>query len=408
MFETVFIIGREPELSVAELEAVAPQWKATVLDVNESGILLRHEQPLPDRAIDRLGGSIKQVNVEDCYDLTKGPRGVLEEICTPDWLTKHFTEGRIEYGVSAYGFSRQETANIQRHFLNLKKEIRAADRAVRFVVSKEPQLSAVVIHRNGLDKRGKEFVLFKTSQYIVLGVTTAVQDYQAYGVRDFGRPAANPKSGMLPPKVCQMMLNIAGLQPHDVILDPFCGSGTMLQEALLLGAKEVHGSDNDVQAVKDTQENIRWLMKEYPKIQASVEIIRRDARETYVKPTAIVTEPYLGKPLRGNEPRSSIIEQAKQLEKLYVGAAQHWSTDIKAGGRVVMIWPEWDLPGSDDRAERVVIDLKNEFEHFGFQEKPLLTETSAKLLNNNERFVVTYGRDQARVRRQIRSWVYHP
>jgi tRNA G10 N-methylase Trm11 len=356
---------------------------------------------LPERAIDRLGGSVKQVAVMDCYDLAKGLRSVLDDVCTSEWLAQQFPAGRIEYGVSAYGFSRQETATIQRHFLGLKKELRGDDRAVRFVTSKEPQLSAVTIHRNGLDKRGKEFVLFKSSQNIVLGVTTAVQDYQAYGVRDFGRPAANPKSGMLPPKVCQMMLNIAQVQSSDILLDPFCGSGTMLQEALLLGIHEVHGSDNDVQAVKDTQENIRWLMKEYPKIQANVEITRRDARETYVKPSVIVTEPYLGKPLRGHEPQSFLLQETKQLEKLYTGAAQHWSKDMKPGGRVVMVWPEFAVG-----EENAAVDVSHEFQQFGFMPRPLLSESAAKLLNQGERWVVTYGRDQARVRRQIRSWIF--
>lgn len=418
--ETLFIIGREPELSAAELVAIAPAWSAEVVDVQPAGVLLKHGQPLSPRAIDRLGGSIKQVNVLECYDLAEGLTSLVKRVCTAAWLTEQFPEGRVEFGVSAYGWSKKDRASVQHHFLDLKKELRAAGRVIRLATSGEPQLSAVTVHRNGLDKRGKEFVFFQTPQSIILGVTVAVQDYQAYAVRDYGRPAANPKSGMLPPKVAQMMLNIAQVKPNDILLDPFCGSGTIVQEALLLGVKDVHGSDSDPRAVKDSQENIRWLLKEYSSIQATAEITKRDATETNVKPSVIVTEPFLGRPLRGSETQSFIVEQAKQLEQLYRRVAEHWSHQLRPTGRLVMVWPEFvHLPaaagpahaGSGGRpslerrgGEVVAIDLNDEFRQLGFEPQPLLSEDVAAKLNHGDRFVVTYGRDEARVRRQIRCW----
>ncbi len=399
MSETLFIIGREPELSVAELEAVAPSWAAEVIDIQPTGVLLCHDQPLASRAIDRLGGSVKQVAVAECYDPAEGLLKLAERVCTADWLTQQFSTERIEFGVSVYGWSSRERQAIQKHFLGLKKAVHASGRPVRLAISKEPQMSAVTVHRNGLDKRGKEFVFFRTSENIVLGVTTAVQDYQAYAVRDFGRPAANPKSGMLPPKVAQMMLNIAQVKSDDVLLDPFCGSGTVLQEALLLGAHEVHGSDSEGRAVRDSQENIRWLMKEYSKIQATAEITKRDVREGGAKPSVIVTEPYLGLALRGNETQKGILAQAKQLETLYRQAATQWSKSLRPGGRLVMIWPEFVVNG-----EYIVLDLAAEFQRLRFSPQPVLTEKAAQLVNNGDRFVLTYGRDDAKVRRQIRKW----
>ncbi len=47
------------------------------------------------------------------------------------------------------------------------------------------------------------------------------------------------------------------------ILDPFCGSGTILQEAMLLGFKNIYGSDKDKRAIANSKENINWLKKEY-------------------------------------------------------------------------------------------------------------------------------------------------
>lgn len=394
--ETAFILGREPELSVAELEASAPRWQAEVMSVQTEAAILRHPMPLPDRTIDRLGGSMKQVSID--RHATVSFEQVLHDTCTVDWLLATFPEGRVEFGASLYGGSSKERAMLQRHFLNLKKDVKARDRVARCVTSQEPQLSAVTIHRNGLDKRGKEFVFIKTERDILLGTTTAVQDYQAYGVRDFGRPAADPKSGMLPPKVAQMMLNIAQVKSDDVLLDPFCGSGTVLQESLLLGVREVYGGDSEARAVKDSQENIRWLMKEYSRIEATVEITKRDARQLAMSPTVIVTEPFLGRPLRGRETRQMLLDQAKQLERLYTEAATSWSKKVRTGGRVVMIWPEFI-----SETEAVSLDLSSEFERLGFRAAPLLSETSAQRLAV-DRFALAYGRDDARLRRIIRRW----
>lgn len=66
-----------------------------------------------------------------------------------------------------------------------------------------------------------------------------------------------------PPKVAQMMINLAGPDRHKILLDPFCGSGTILQEAALLNFQKIYGSDQNSQAVKDSQVNLDWLRKNF-------------------------------------------------------------------------------------------------------------------------------------------------
>ncbi len=401
MAETLFILGREPELSAAELEAVVPRWSAKVVVLSPEAALMAHKQPLPDRAIDRLGGSVKQIQVIDRWPTVNDPAETIRQRCTADWLGQFFPEGRIEFGVSVYGAAaRQSRAATQRHFLTLKKYLHAAGRAVRLVISKEPQLSAVTVQRNGLLKRGKEFVFVLHDNELFVGTTTAVQDYRAYGLRDYGRPASNAKAGMLPPKLAQIMLNIAQVRPDDLLLDPFCGSGTVLQEAALMGVKALHGSDADQRAVKDSQENIRWLFKEFPNPRADVEILRRDSREVSVKPTVIVTEPYLGQPLRGHEPLSWLEQQARDLEKLYLQCFQHWCKHLRPGSRVVMIWPEY-VSGRTT----VKLNLDKAVAGLGLRPAPLISRSAAQVLNVADPAVLVYGRDDARVRRQVRKWI---
>src|SRR5262245_49429153 len=120
MQETLFIIGREPELSVAELESVAPSWRAGVVGVTKDGVLLQHKNPLPAQALNQLGGSIKQVSVEEYLDPQISKLWPKLDVA---WLEKNFPAGRVEFGISTYGFSRTEEGAIKKHGLKLKKEI---------------------------------------------------------------------------------------------------------------------------------------------------------------------------------------------------------------------------------------------------------------------------------------------
>lgn len=400
MIETLFILGREPELSVAELEALAKSWTGTLHVVSAAGALLRHSEPLAERALDHLGGSIKQISLRERWLIVGSARQTVNDHLTAEWLQELFPgNGRIEFGISWYDAPPVDRQAAQGSGLRLKKELAATKRPVRFVISKEPQLSAVTIQRNGLNKKGKEIVFVTVGQEILVGVTTAVQDYQRYGLRDFGRPAANVKSGMLPPKLAQMMLNIASIGPNDVLLDPFCGSGTLLQEAVLMGVRRIHGSDSESRAVKDSQENLRWLVKEFSNLHTDIDILMRDARQISVNPDAIVTEPYLGKPLRGHEPREWLEQQARELSRLYLQCFQQWSKHLRPGGRVVMIWPEFVVGQSD-----VTLSLDRAIIGLGFEQRSLLSVAAAAALGITDPTVLVYGRDDARVRRQIRKW----
>lgn len=400
MKETLFILGREPEFSVAELEARAPSWAGTIVTLSKTGALVRHEQELHERILNRLGGSIKQVEVIEHWPKEISVNKTLHEQLTQSWLLQNFPEsGRVEFGISAYDMLPADRALVQKIALRLKKEITAADRAVRYVTSQDHQLSAVTVQRNGLVKKGKEFVLFQNDGEILVGITKAVQDYQLYGLRDFGRPAANAKSGMIPPKLAQMMLNIAQVTDDDLLLDPFCGSGTIVQEATLMGVKKIIASDLESRAVKETQENIKWLFTEFADLQSDVEITLRDARQVTTKADVIVTEPYLGKPLRGHEPQDWLAAQAREIGTMYLQCFTHWRKYLKSGARIVMVWPEFSVGEVE-----VSINIEPAILALGFQQQQILSNDAATKLHISTPTVLTYARDDARVKRQVRMW----
>ena len=406
MHQTLFILGREPALSVAEIEAVADSLSASLTAIKPTFAVLQHLADLEPKILERLGGTIKLASVIAEWTKEADRQDMLQSVlshCSVEWLANLIPEGRVEYGVSTYGLSDAQGRKTRQHFLGLKKSLKSMGRSARFVTSNEPTLSAVTLVRQGLMKHGREFIVAADENTFWLAITTVVQGYQAYGLRDFGRPKANPKSGMIPPKLAQILLNLAQVKPDDVVLDPFCGSGTILQEAVLLGVKQIHGSDADTRVVADSQENIRWLFKEFPGHHATVEILKRDVADRPTRATVVVTEPSLGKPLRGHESASGLNDQLRQLEKLYLAGFRRWAETLPPGGRVAMIWPEYTVQGQlrSPQIEAAVTEL-------GFNLQPLLSESAIEALAHPERSVLRYGRPDALVRRQIRKWIYTP
>jgi SAM-dependent methyltransferase len=68
-----------------------------------------------------------------------------------------------------------------------------------------------------------------------------------------GREIERP--GSLRPTVAALMVGLAG-EPRDVLLDPCCGAGTILSEALAAGWRDVQGSDIEATAVEIARRNV--------------------------------------------------------------------------------------------------------------------------------------------------------
>jgi len=396
MIESFAILGREPELSVAELEAVYGTAAITVLNPE---VALIHTPDEQGPYIDQLGGIIKLGTVVYRTPLNGDPIPVMAATLNASrvkpWLEPHMRD----VGGSLYGGSVRLRGWLRKQMLELKKQLKASGRVVRIVASREPQLSSVTVTRQGLITHGREIVLILTPTELIVGLTTAVQDYRAYTVRDRGRPSADPRRGMIPPKLAQMMLHIAHVRPTDVLLDPFCGVGTILQEAAILGVRQMHGSDLDQAAVRATQENMRWLFKEFTNLQSDVEITQRDARQVSIRPSVIVTEPDLGVPMHGHEPMSFVTREAERLEKLYLESLSRWHALLTPGGRVLLLVPAFQTKDGEVR-----IDLASRSAQLGYNAQPMLSMPAAKMLEIKDSTRLEYGRDDARVRRVLHLW----
>ena len=331
----IFILGNNPELSQAEILSVLPKAKI----IKSEKLFLIVDCPKIDcrSMLSRLGGTVKIGVV----------LGAHPEFGPILGAASSMPEGkRFNFGFSFYG---QKPSNIG---MQVKGKLKEKGISSRLVTSREPALSSVIITKE------------KCQDFIVLpdffGMTCAVQDFKDYSKRDFGRPASDALSGMLPPKAAKMMINLAQTEFDKIILDPFCGSGTILTEALALGYKNLIGTDVSEKAVEDTRENLAWLAKELNYSRQDIKIEQADVRRLSEEIEddsidAIVTEPYLGKPMKGNESEETIKKIIAELEELYLAAFVEFKKVLVSGGRAVIIIPEWHLHG---QIYKMALDLR--------------------------------------------------
>jgi tRNA G10 N-methylase Trm11 len=337
----------------------------------------------PQEEIKQMGGVIKiaQVLEEGCFDISECLEGHLPEK----------NEGKFKFGLSVYGKISSE--KIKKIAMGAKQSLKSKGISCSWVESRGKNLSSVAVEQNKLISRGAEFILIKKENKSILAKTEAIQPFKELSFRDYGRPARDSQSGMIPPKLAQIMINLgAGKSRDKIFLDPFCGSGTILMEALLSGFEQVIGSDVSAKAISDTQKNVEWLNGEFlTEQEIPLELFNSDALKLpqqigFGKVDLIVTEPYLG-------PQSKIKNTSKvknELDRLYSQAIKELGKILKKDGVIVMVWPVF-------KSKRKSVMLNPETGGFN------VTQLIPRELNlkTTNRETIIYGRKGQRVWREI-------
>ena len=281
----------------------------------------------PDLA--RLGGSIKIGKI-----LYFGKIKPLEEILNAADLP--WTPGKTNFGLSSYG-ARLTTRDVMAAGLTLKK-LWKPHGSLRLVTPQQgTSLSAATLLHNGLPGKGFEIVAVQKKNRLAVGLTEQVQDIEAYAARDYARPARSAKVGMLPPKLAQILINTTGA---ELVADPFCGTGVVPQEALLLG-RRAYGSDLSPEMAEASRTNLEWLDGQYPDLPDWQIEMADAAAWTPPLGSAIVTEGYLG-PNFSRLPRAEELASAQsELNGFYRRAFKNWAAHLPAGAELALCLPSW-------------------------------------------------------------------
>lgn len=334
------VLGSHPYLSLAELER-----RCTFVQRHNDATARLQGHP------HHLGGSSKLADIVDELSTTDPEairRHVLERIDSylPD------ASAKLSVGISIYG---RKWPGYKPFIFDIKKRLKQLGYRPRIVPGHGQEVSSAQVLHNRLDDSQSELIISIGSSSTLVATTTWVQDINAYTRRDMDRPCRDMDTGMLPPKLAQIMLNLAG---GSFIYDPFCGSGVILQEALLMGRRAA-GSDLDTGMVTCTSQNLQWLQDEFHTPPAD-KVFTADARETKSPAgiDAIVSESYLG-PIITNPPATERVHRLSQeADGLLRATLENLGKQLPAGTTVCLAAPAWKL-GQQTVAPPLVDDLSS-------------------------------------------------
>lgn len=410
-----FILGRKYLLSTAELCQVLPS-DAHIVDILPDALIADLKQPLqnPQESLNRLGGTIKIVEIfaEQSIDPAKLAPAISE------YLSQKFMgkEQKLNYGVSLYSFSNKSKELLKKILIQIKKNLKTFEIKSRFINNdfKNPENAA--IHHEKLLEEGAEIVAIQGHHKMFVGRTVALQDFESYSQRDYDRPGRDAKLGMLPPKLAQIMINLAGLthleettHPHTVIYDPFCGTGTVLTEALIMGLSAL-GSDKDEVVLEKSNQNITFILSHINYYQQNHRLFAKDAtmlttQDFPEKIAAVVTESYLGPALSQFPPPELIKKNHHYLQELLTRFFEAIDKILLPGTPIIITFPIY-------RQNNRMIFMEEISEHIqkiGFKAAPLIpTEISQKFtLPVTPRPSLIYDRPDQIVGREVWKFIKH-
>lgn len=356
MKKYVAVLGRQPRISLAELEALF----ANVRQISPALAEFESEK-VPD--IHRLGGTLK----------------IAEPIEIKQFLQNLPKSGKISLGLSDFNLKTSPYI-AQGEALRIKRQLIKSGHSVRIIPNKTAVLSnATSLHNHLFSETKIELLKYQQKFYRVIQLS----NIEEYARRDQKRPARDAKVGMLPPKLAQILINLCGELPKGArILDPFCGTGVLLQEAVLMGYTP-YGTDISERMVEYTKKNLAWLRNGQSRIfsetfcdqrgatkassarddgpgrsvfrgDVSLSISQGDATSfQWSAPIdAVACETYLGPPM-SNPPAEIKLRTAKQeCKTIILGFLKNLSPQINAGTPVVIAVPAWLR--SDGHYERLL------------------------------------------------------
>ena len=343
-YKSLFLLGRQPAIGRAELESL---FGADHL-VPIGDCAVGSDIPLTDIQFERLGSIVRvseQITVINTVPWTDVIRIAIKQL--PTLLTKLPAEGKIKLGISTFGFDTS-SEQLLRAGLEAKKALKKHGRSVRVVPNTELALNtAQVLHNSLTGDLGIELLCINDGSYVYIAQTVAVQNITAYAKRDQERPKRDARVGMLPPKLAQTIVNlgVGSLQPSPstTILDPFCGTGVILQESLLMGYA-AYGTDLEPRMIDYTQENIAWLSTHGIDPDPYLEVGDATTHQWTHPITAIACETYLGRPLSHWPTPDKLQEIKGNCNVIVQKFLQNLASQIQSGTRLCLAVPAWVAP----------------------------------------------------------------
>jgi tRNA (guanine10-N2)-dimethyltransferase len=161
-----------------------------------------------------------------------------------------------------------------------------------------------------------------TDSTLYVGLKIAEIDSRQFRKRKAqNRPFFSPIS--MDPKIARAIVNLSSIKRNEVLLDPFCGTGGILIEAGLIGAKVV-GSDIENKMIEGCKKTLDFYnVKNYNLFCSDIGEINKHVDVA----DAIVTDLPYGK---------STTTKGEKIDHLYERAFENFSKLLKRNGKAVV------------------------------------------------------------------------
>lgn len=334
------ILGRQPELGQAELTSLFG--KATMFG-DEAAIV-----NTTNFNILAVGGTQKAGQIVHEFSHTNWAR-ISQQLV--DEYAKKWSglDYKITLGMSVHGPSKLHPSDTNKLGLAIKQKIKKSGGSLRLIPNKTLTLNTAVSHHNklGLSPNKVELLIVQAGGRTIVAESVGAQNITALARRDQGRPKRDAFVGMLPPKLALMMVNMAlGLATEPkAVLDPFCGTGVVLQESLLLG-HTVYGSDLSDKMIDFSRENLDWLLQTHTYAQGTVANIQQGDATKFIWPEAkkfdaVVCETYLGQPFSATPSPAKLREVRGNCNFIVTKFLQNIGSQIAPGTPLCIAIPAW-------------------------------------------------------------------
>jgi tRNA G10 N-methylase Trm11 len=397
MNEYAFVLGSNWLLSIAELLVYVQDrgFRATLVDHSRHVAILDIDEKLDmDQIVEMqaaLGGCYKVGRVVYRHDIDvvksafpvdgKPGKENRDMLVKMPWLSKIWRNPsgkKIKFAVSTYPEVKGRSPIQYRRFTRMIDEriketlVQKGARKVDYFAYDKPDKRNAekmnlalwpksIAQNNLLIPPNGEILAAFTQKHLYFARTLFVYDSSLQQYRDESRPYISSEISTSP-KICRTLLNLAGARPGDTILDPFCGTGTLLIEASLLGMKVI-GIDIEGNQAQGTKSNLMWFGKDSGQ-RVDFDVIRGDARELSKlvnrQVDAVAFEPPLG-PIYSSKPtREDAQTNIQELTQLYRTVLMQVTEILRPDGRVAMT-----IPVVNTREGVVSIDIREMLKETG-------------------------------------------
>lgn len=409
----IAILGRQPALGAAELESL--YGSASVKWFSDQSAVVSSSQ----FSLDFLGGTQKagRIRIElSNGDWRRASVKIVQEF-TKEWAG---FDGKLTLGISAYGFDASPR-DIQKTGIILKQKLKNSGVSLRLIPNTDAALNTATSHHNklGLANNKKELIVVRSrSGKIIIAESIGAQNITAYALRDQKRPKRDAFVGMLPPKLAQIMINLAspnshmeqrvasgGAAPENVfsssekfsgadqttgpasaktLLDPFCGTGVILQEAALMGYP-VYGTDLADKMIEFSEANLRWLAESHHLTVNSI-LHQGDAMDTtWRQPIgAVACESYLDQPFSAPPSPSKLDQVRKNCDHIITTFLKNIGSQIQPGTTLCVAVPAW----RDGNGSFTHLPLTTRLESLGYAQRAFTSVRPSDLLYYREDQIV--------------------